>query len=79
MAQHKYSVGDRVRVLWKDAVYDAAVIKVHANRSVDVAYTKTDSVGVILTKEDHILQMTGGGEEKGKASADWSSAFRRRG
>ena len=59
MAQHKYSVGDRVRVLWEDAVYSAAVTKVHDNRAVDVVYDKTGNVGVALTAAEHILQLMG--------------------
>ena len=35
MAQHKYSVGDRLRVLWDDAVCDAAVVTVHLRGVVD--------------------------------------------
>ena len=59
MAQHKYSVGDRVRVLWEDAVYGAAVITVHGNGAVDVVYTISGSIGLSLTAAEHILQLMG--------------------
>ncbi len=36
MAEGDFAVGDRVRVRWKDALYDAAVIHVHADGKVDV-------------------------------------------
>ena len=52
MAQYKYSVGDRVQVLWEDAVYHAAVITVHGNGAVDVVYTISGSIGLSLTAAD---------------------------
>ena len=59
MAQHKYSVGDRVRVLWKDVVYNAAVLTVHDNGAVDVVYAISGSIGLSLTAAEHILQLMG--------------------
>ena len=59
MVHFKYSVGDRVSVVWDDAVFDATVIKVHLSNAVDVVYTKTGSVGVSLTAAEHILQLIG--------------------
>ena len=61
MAQ-EYSVGDRVRVLRKVtdvALSDGAVIKVHSNGAVDVAYDVDGSVGLSLTKEKDIFQLVG--------------------
>ena len=55
----QYSVGDWVRVLWEDTVYDAAVIKVHSNGAVDVLYDKTGNIGASLTAAEHILQLMG--------------------
>ena len=52
-----YSVGDRVEVLWEDELFEAAVIKVHTEGDVDVAYDVSDSVGVHLTAEDHGLKL----------------------
>ena len=60
MAQYKYSVGDRVRVVWEDAVYDAAVITVHANNAVDVVYAVSGCIGLSLTAAEHVLQLVGG-------------------
>ena len=60
MAQYKYSVGDRVRVVWQGFVdADAKVIKVHASNAVDVLYTKAGTVGVALTAAEHILELMG--------------------
>ena len=59
MAQIKYSVGDRVSVVWDDVVFGATIIKAHLNNAVDVVYTKTGSVGVSLTAAEHILQLMG--------------------
>ena len=39
MAQYKYSVGDRLRVLWEDAVCDAAVITVNLRDVGDGVYS----------------------------------------
>ena len=58
MAQ-EYSVGDKVSLLWEDAVFDAAVIKVHSNGAVDVAFKKDGSIGKNLTKAENILQLLG--------------------
>ena len=58
MAQYKYSVGDRVRVVWQGFVdADATVIKVHLSNAVDVVYAKTGTVGVSLTAAEHILEL----------------------
>ena len=60
MAAYKYSVGDRVRVVWQGFVdADAKVIKVHASSAVDVLYAKTGTVGVALTAAEHILELMG--------------------
>ena len=62
MAQYKYSVGDRVRVLREitdDALSDGAVIKVHSSGAIDVAYDDDGSVGLSLTKEKDIFQLVG--------------------
>ena len=62
MAQYKYSVGDRVRVLRNyadETLFDGAVIKVHTDRSVDVVYDKSGNIGVSLTAAEHILQLLG--------------------
>ena len=57
MAQQQYSVGDRVRVSLGGAVYNAAVLNVHANRAVDVVFAKAGNVGVSLTAAGHILEL----------------------
>ena len=58
MAQYKYSVGDRVRVVWQGFMdADATVIKVHASNAVDVLYDKSGTVGVSLTAAEHILEL----------------------
>ena len=70
MAQYKYSVGDRVRVLRNyadETLFDGAVIKVHTDRSVDVVYDKSGNVGVSLTAAEHILQVMGDGKIKEKS------------
>ena len=62
MAQYKYSVGDRVRVLREitdDALSDGAVIKVHPSGAIDVAYDVDGSVGLSLTKGKDIFQLMG--------------------
>ena len=59
MAHSTYSFGDRVSVVWDDAVFGATVINVHLSNAVDVVYTKTGSVGVSLTAAEHILQLMG--------------------
>ena len=67
MAHCKYSVGDRVRVLWEDAMYNAAVITAHDNGAVDVVYTISGSIGLSLTAAEHVLQLMGeDGNLKGK-------------
>ena len=59
MAQHKYSVGDRVRVLWEDALCDGGVTKVHPSGAIDVAFDKTGSIGVSLSATKHIFHPLG--------------------
>ena len=59
MAQYKYSVGDRVRVLWEDALCDGGVTKVHPSGAIDVAFDKAGSIGVSLSATEHIFQPLG--------------------
>ena len=44
-------------MLWEGELFDAAVVKVHTEGDVDVAYDIGDSVGVHLTAEDHSLKL----------------------
>ena len=67
MAEGDFAVGDRVGVRWKDAVYDAAVIHVHAEGKVDVMYDVDGTVGVFLAAAEHGLnKLPEGGEKKKK-------------
>ena len=50
MAQDKYSVEDRVRVLWEDNLFDGAVIKVHPSGAVDMVFNVDGSIGQGLTE-----------------------------
>ena len=56
MAQYKYAVGDRVRVLWEDTLCDGGVTKVHPSGAIDVAFDKTGSVGVSLSQLRYIIK-----------------------
>ena len=53
-----YSIGDRVEVRWKVALFEASVIRVHSAGKVDVVYDIDGSVG-ILTAEEHGLKVVG--------------------
>ena len=55
MAQYKYSVGDRVRVLWEDALCDGGVSKVHPSGTIDVALDKTGSVDASFSAAERTL------------------------
>ena len=65
-----------MRVRWKDALYDAAVIHVHAEGNVDVVYDVDGTVGIFLTAAEHGLNKLpakekprsgdGGGKKKKK-------------
>ena len=63
-----------MRVRWKDAVFDAAVIHVHAEGKVDVVYDVDGTVGIFLTAAEHGLNKLvakekprgGGGKKKKK-------------
>lgn len=60
-------------LLWEDALFDAAVIKVQSSGAVDVAFKKDGSIGKKLTKAEHILELVGeDGKEKGKGKASGS-------
>ena len=75
-----YLIGDRVKVLWKDALYGATVIKVHPIGKVDVVYDVDGTVGAFLTAAAHGLKKVAPAKKKGKrggrgrAAASASSA-----
>lgn len=67
LVSNNYTVGDRVRVLWQGALYDAAVIKVNpTGEKIDVEYDVDGTVGKHLTVEEHGLKKLGREKEKGK-------------
>ena len=47
--------GDRVEVRWKDALYEAVVIRVHSAGMVDVVYDGGGTLGIFLTAAEHGL------------------------
>ena len=65
MAEGDFTVGDRVRVRWKDDQYDAAVIHVHAEGNVDVVYDVDGTVGAFLTAAEHGLNKLPAKEKPG--------------
>ena len=46
-------------MLWKDALYDGAVIKVHPSGAVDATFDVNGNVGRSLTKAENILELLG--------------------
>jgi len=54
----RYTIGDRVEVLWQGELFAATVIYIHeAEGACDAAYEIDDSVGVFLTAEEHGLKL----------------------
>ena len=53
--KNNFAVGDRVRVRWKDALYDAKVIKLRPNGEVAVVYDVDSTVGDFLSAAEHGL------------------------
>ena len=54
-----YSIGDRVQVRWQATLFDAAVIEVYLNGTVDVVYDIDGTVGKFLTAKEHGLMLLG--------------------
>eukprot|EP00729_Bicosta_minor_P027795 gene27795-biopygen8745 len=69
-----YSIGDRVEVLWEQRLYTAEVRAVYNSGKVDVVYDADNSVGYLLSEEEHGLNKMWMPKKKGKGGGGGENA-----